>query len=203
MREATFAENSKTSSSKMAAQPVPSPLTGFKRLNASTYIYEPPTSPSPASSSAPDLILLPSWLDAAPRHIAKYTRGYQALYPSARILLITTAVAARNHPHPSRRGGAPRARPLPPRFPFPEPCNPAALLLQRRRLHLAPPRAPLPGTHRTGSARRRANPRFRSGARALWADCDCSRPGAAEESCGAALRELGDAASISCGVLCR
>jgi hypothetical protein len=77
----------------MAAQPVPSPLTGFKRLNASTYIYEPPTSPSPASSSAPDLILLPSWLDAAPRHIAKYTRGYQALYPSARILLITTAVA--------------------------------------------------------------------------------------------------------------
>jgi Eukaryotic protein of unknown function (DUF829) len=77
----------------MPAQLVPSPLTGFQRLNASTYIYEPPTSPSPASSSAPDLILLPSWLDAAPRHIAKYTRGYQTLYPSARILLITTAVA--------------------------------------------------------------------------------------------------------------
>jgi hypothetical protein len=77
----------------MAPEPVPAPLTGFKRLNASTYIYEPPASPSSTSSSSPELILLPSWLDAAPRHIAKYTRGYQALYPSARILLLTTALA--------------------------------------------------------------------------------------------------------------
>jgi hypothetical protein len=80
----------------MAPAPVPAPLTGFKRLNASTYIYEPPTTLSPpptASTSPPDLILLPTWLDAAPRHIAKYTRGYQALYPTARILLLTTALA--------------------------------------------------------------------------------------------------------------
>jgi hypothetical protein len=84
----------------MAPAPVPGPLTGFKRLNTSTYIYEPTTAAAsslPASSSSsspsPDLILLPSWLDAAPRHIAKYTRGYQTLYPSARILLLTTALA--------------------------------------------------------------------------------------------------------------
>jgi hypothetical protein len=78
----------------MAPEPVPGPLTGFKRLNASTYIYEPPTTTttSPSSSSGPDLILLPSWLDASPRHIAKYTRGYQTLYPTARILLLTTAL---------------------------------------------------------------------------------------------------------------
>jgi hypothetical protein len=79
----------------MAPSLIPAPLEGFKRLNASTYIYEPPATTlilHPATSP-PDLILLLSWLDAAPRHIAKYTRGYQALYPTARILLLTTCLA--------------------------------------------------------------------------------------------------------------
>lgn len=72
---------------------VPAPLAGFKRLNSTTYIYEPPTSsPSASSTDHPHLILLPTWLSAAPRHIAKYTSGYRTLYPSARILLLTTTI---------------------------------------------------------------------------------------------------------------
>ena len=74
----------------MSSKPVPKPLEGFKRLGASTYLYE-PLSPQKAGESAPDLILLCSWVDASPKHIAKYTEGYKSLYPNSRILLVTTA----------------------------------------------------------------------------------------------------------------
>ncbi|KAF2676478.1 hypothetical protein K458DRAFT_243098, partial [Lentithecium fluviatile CBS 122367] len=36
------------------------------------------------------LILVTSWLDAAPRHVAKYIVGIQKIFPTSRILLITT-----------------------------------------------------------------------------------------------------------------
>lgn len=80
------------------ALPVPSPLKDFKRLGSATYIYEPPTTvPTKTTLTSstpppPDFILLPSWLDAAPKHIAKYTNGYHTLYPHARILVITTSL---------------------------------------------------------------------------------------------------------------
>jgi Eukaryotic protein of unknown function (DUF829) len=44
-------------------------------------------------SRQPDLIILCSWVNAAPRHIAKYTATYLSLYPSSAQLLITTSLA--------------------------------------------------------------------------------------------------------------
>ena len=63
-------------------------LDHFKRLNGSVYIHEPTTSPSPSNN--PDLILICGWMDAKPRNLSKYTAGYEKLYPSARILAVTT-----------------------------------------------------------------------------------------------------------------
>ncbi|KIM98392.1 hypothetical protein OIDMADRAFT_43392 [Oidiodendron maius Zn] len=63
-------------------------LENFKRLNGSVYIHDPTTTTS--SENHPDLILIAGWMNASPRHVSKYTAGYQKLYPSARILAITT-----------------------------------------------------------------------------------------------------------------
>ncbi|EKD20795.1 indole-diterpene biosynthesis protein PaxU [Drepanopeziza brunnea f. sp. 'multigermtubi' MB_m1] len=68
-------------------------LEHFTRVNESMWINKPtstPTSTYPSPSSAPDLILLAGWMGASPRLLSKYTAGYEKLYPSARILAITT-----------------------------------------------------------------------------------------------------------------
>ena len=54
---------------------------------SNTDAISPPKSQS--STQQPDLILFPSWLDALPKHTAKYLLGYQALYPSSTIIVIT------------------------------------------------------------------------------------------------------------------
>jgi hypothetical protein len=79
----------------MTSTPVPPPLAGFRRTGTATYVYEPATTLSEEDevSKTPDLILIPSWLNAAPKHIAKYTAFYKAFYPNARILLSTTSSA--------------------------------------------------------------------------------------------------------------
>jgi len=60
----------------------------FTRLNPSVFLYEPTSKPS---SIEPDLIVLAGWMDAPMRNLAKYTAGYQKLYPSTRIVVITTS----------------------------------------------------------------------------------------------------------------
>lgn len=72
----------------MARSNAVSGLDHFKRLNGSVYIHEPSSTSS--SSNEPDLILICGWMDARPRHFSKYTAGYEKLYPSARILAVTT-----------------------------------------------------------------------------------------------------------------
>ena len=51
------------------------------------------TDPAHASSQPfiphPDLIIFPSWLDAQPKHSAKYLHGYRTLYPTSTIIIIT------------------------------------------------------------------------------------------------------------------
>lgn len=55
-----------------------------------------------SSASDPDLIFLAGWMDASPRNLAKYTAGYERLYPSARIIAITTtSIDAAFLPHSS------------------------------------------------------------------------------------------------------
>ncbi len=66
---------------------VPPGLSNFIRLNPAVWFLEPS---SPTVPSDPDLILLVGWMDATSRHISKYTAGYTALYPTSRILTITT-----------------------------------------------------------------------------------------------------------------
>ncbi|KAE8452021.1 hypothetical protein EG329_002186 [Mollisiaceae sp. DMI_Dod_QoI] len=68
------------------ASKVPPGLEHFSRLNQAVWFHQPTT----ISSTEPDLVLLVGWMDATPRHMAKYAAGYEKLYPSARILIITT-----------------------------------------------------------------------------------------------------------------
>jgi hypothetical protein len=71
----------------MSQPKVPPGLEHFPRLNPSTWYHQPV---SRAPSSDPDFVLLLGWMDAQPKHIAKYAAAYEKLFPSASILAITT-----------------------------------------------------------------------------------------------------------------
>lgn len=63
------------------------------RLTKDIYLYTPdhstPSQPSYSSPvPPPELILFASWMGAGDKHIAKYITRYQALYPTAQILLV-------------------------------------------------------------------------------------------------------------------
>jgi hypothetical protein len=60
----------------------------FTRLNSAVFLHEPTHGKVP---NAPDLILIAGWMNASMRNLAKYTAGYEKLYPSARIVVITTS----------------------------------------------------------------------------------------------------------------
>src|SRR5436190_595959 len=70
-------------------------LEDFVALNRFVALYTPPadyaasldTTATPQAAS-PDLVIFMAWMSAAPKHIAKYTKTYKALYPHARILVI-------------------------------------------------------------------------------------------------------------------
>lgn len=64
-------------------------IPNFSLLNSTVYIHEPSSN---SSYSGPDLILLSGWMNASPRNVAKYTAGYEKLYPSARIVVILSNV---------------------------------------------------------------------------------------------------------------
>jgi hypothetical protein len=70
----------------------PTGLEHFIRLNPSVYYHEPiQNTKSPSSAgSTPDLILLLGWMDAQPKHLSKYSSMYEKLYPSSRIVIVTT-----------------------------------------------------------------------------------------------------------------
>ncbi|KAK4120345.1 hypothetical protein N657DRAFT_666165 [Parathielavia appendiculata] len=87
----TMASNSATSPKGSG------PLGSMTRLSPCVYIYRPPT-PSQATSHpetdsttqkpTPKLIVLAAWMGARDAHIAKYLAPYQALFPTAPILLL-------------------------------------------------------------------------------------------------------------------
>ena len=64
------------------------PLFDFNKIGYNTYILT-PDSYTPKEP----LILLLSWMGAAPKHIAKYTVTYRQLFPTARIVLIRNELA--------------------------------------------------------------------------------------------------------------
>jgi len=73
----------------MSKSMIPPGLVHFSRLNSSVWFHE-PSATTLSNNLEPDLVLIVGWMDATPRHISKYTAGYEELYPSARILTITT-----------------------------------------------------------------------------------------------------------------
>jgi hypothetical protein len=74
----------------MSRSQVPPGLEHFDRLNPSIWYRQTPLDTS--TQDAPQLVLLVGWMDATARHVSKYTAGYEKLYPSARILAITSTV---------------------------------------------------------------------------------------------------------------
>ncbi|KAK1969795.1 hypothetical protein LY78DRAFT_678196 [Colletotrichum sublineola] len=55
----------------------------------SSFSYSPPSRVNPWG---PALILLTSWTGADPRHVAKYTKRYNEIYPSATVMVVTTVI---------------------------------------------------------------------------------------------------------------
>ncbi|KAL9637713.1 MAG: hypothetical protein Q9164_002038 [Protoblastenia rupestris] len=65
----------------------PDPLNFMNRISPQTYLYQPqifaPTSPT---------IILLTWMNAAPVHIAFYLQKHRSLFPSARLILVRGTV---------------------------------------------------------------------------------------------------------------
>ncbi|VUC34355.1 unnamed protein product [Clonostachys rosea] len=75
----------------MASDAIRRPRTGplhfMTKLSPFVDVYRPPTT-APSDRPSPGLIVILPWMYASPMSIAKYIRGYQALYPAAQILLV-------------------------------------------------------------------------------------------------------------------
>jgi hypothetical protein len=79
------------------------PLESFTKLNPNVYVHEPTPNAQqdssrtidqhaspPTQSEAPHIILLFTWMGAAPKHIAKYTSTYFKMFPTSPIIMIRT-----------------------------------------------------------------------------------------------------------------
>lgn len=74
------------------------PFPGFATLAPTIFYYIPNESTqaqnrSTSSPKDPNLIILSTWMGAAPKHILKYISGYQTLYPTSQILVMTNTIA--------------------------------------------------------------------------------------------------------------
>ena len=67
------------------------PLEGFVKLNDKVHVYTPTEKPEPESND-PHFLLMCSWAFAQPRHISKYIKSYQSLYPRMQILLVQVEI---------------------------------------------------------------------------------------------------------------
>ena len=75
----------------------PSQIPAFVKLSDNASLYWAPQANGDISKSSgtqdePCLIVICSWMGAAPKHIAKYTDEYRRLYPCADILMIEASV---------------------------------------------------------------------------------------------------------------
>ncbi|EEH02876.1 conserved hypothetical protein [Histoplasma capsulatum G186AR] len=65
-------------------------FSSFTKLSPTIYIRDKPTSASPSPESPRETICLLFWMDAAPRHTAKYINEYIKVLPNARIICMRT-----------------------------------------------------------------------------------------------------------------
>ncbi|PQE13747.1 indole-diterpene biosynthesis protein [Rutstroemia sp. NJR-2017a BVV2] len=70
---------------------------GFVQLSSTVFYHESSESSNHSGTSttaqAPNLIILAAWMNALPKHVAKYTSTYENLFPSSHILVIVTNTA--------------------------------------------------------------------------------------------------------------
>ncbi|ODH27256.1 hypothetical protein ACO22_04253 [Paracoccidioides brasiliensis] len=70
---------------------IPSDLfTSFSKLSPAIYLRDGPTSTPSSLESPPPTICLLFWMDAVPRHAAKFVQEYIKILPNARIICMTT-----------------------------------------------------------------------------------------------------------------
>lgn len=87
-RTATIPYHTANGDLKMATTTLPvNPLDGFSKVRDRVHVYTPPSPPA-TDSDEPGLIIICSWAFAQPRHISKYLKGYQSIYPHSKILLV-------------------------------------------------------------------------------------------------------------------
>jgi hypothetical protein len=68
-------------------------MEGFLKLTSTISIHNPSAlSETGRPAKGVSLIILCTWMGAAPRHISKYTNGYRKLFPEASILLIESSL---------------------------------------------------------------------------------------------------------------
>ncbi|KPI35101.1 uncharacterized protein AB675_1352 [Cyphellophora attinorum] len=63
------------------------PLEGFVKIRDKVHLYT-PTETTASAPNDPGFIIICSWAFARPRHISKYLKGYQGVYPNSQILLV-------------------------------------------------------------------------------------------------------------------
>ncbi|KAH8781025.1 hypothetical protein F5883DRAFT_539183 [Diaporthe sp. PMI_573] len=84
--------------SSAAAAPA-RPLSFMEKLDPLVSIYRPPEASNTSTTThQPRLIIVASWTDARDAHIAKYLEKYQALYPTAQILLLKSTMGCMLRP---------------------------------------------------------------------------------------------------------
>src|SRR5271155_2314013 len=67
-------------------------MEGFLKLTSTISIHNPSAlSETNCPVKGVSLVILCTWMGAAPRHISKYTDGYRKLFPKASILLIESS----------------------------------------------------------------------------------------------------------------
>jgi hypothetical protein len=73
-------------------------MEGFLKLTSTISIHDPS---APSETNCPtksvSLVILCTWMGAAPRQISKYTDGYRKLFPKASILLIESSLPDMTH----------------------------------------------------------------------------------------------------------
>lgn len=83
---------SSSESSAALEKPKHDHLPGFTSLSPQVLVQDAAPSALPATPNDPTTIILYSWGDALPKHVAKYVEGYRALFPAAKIVLIFSPI---------------------------------------------------------------------------------------------------------------
>jgi hypothetical protein len=79
-----------TAAAAAAAATGPAPELAAVRLGPKTCFYAPAAAPRPPAH--PVAVVVCAWMDAAPRHIAKYVAAHRELYPATCILVVTVSL---------------------------------------------------------------------------------------------------------------